>query len=108
MLVLAQIVHEIEMTKESESKSRRKRVGRVICILSGLAMLITIFGGLVLSVVALSGVTQPMIAYNQYAPGVFVVGILSLLVGIGMILLPEGLSEDGTWVQMTGPYAGTN
>jgi hypothetical protein len=49
-----------------------------------------------------------MITYNQYAPGVFIVGILSLLVGIGMILLPEGLSEDGTWVQMTGPYAGTN
>lgn len=97
-----------EMVGVQKPQSRRRRIGKSICLLSGLAVVITLFGGLVVTVAAMSGVTQPMISYNQYASPVALLSILSFLVGLVMYIIPEGFSEDGAWVMMTGPFAGNN
>jgi hypothetical protein len=80
----------------------------VIAILSGLVAITTLFGAMVLSAVALTGVTQPIVAYQGFAPSVFLLSLFTLVIGSAMYIIPEGLSEDGAWIMMTGGYTGTN
>ena len=62
------------------------------------------FGVLASLVSADSGSTDLVHAYYTLAVPVFVFGLLFVVSGLLAILLPEGLSQDGTWSMQTGPY----
>ena len=97
------------MTQSQEERPNsiklRKRVGKIVLIVGLIAIGTIIVLGLLTSFVsATSGPTDFVQTYNVLAGPSFVFGVLFVLSGLLAILLPEGLSQEGTWSLQTGPY----
>ena len=97
------------MTKSQEERPNsiklRKRVGKIVLTIGLIAIGTIIVLGLLTSFVsATSGPTDFVQTYNVLAGPSFVFGVLFVLSGLLAILLPEGLSQEGTWSLQTGPY----
>lgn len=65
---------------------------------------VIVLGVVVISVSALTGSTTLAVGYSNSAIPFLIIGILILLVGLTMALLPDGFSRDGLWVLKTGPF----
>ena len=97
------------MTQSQEERPNsiklRKRVGKIVLTVGLIAIGTIIVLGLLTSFVsATSGPTDFVQTYNVLAGPSFVFGVLFVLSGLLAILLPEGLSQEGTWSLQTGPY----
>ena len=83
----------------------RKRVGRIVLAVGLLVIGTVIVLGLLTSFVsATSGPIDFVQSYNVLAGPSFVFGVLFVLSGLLAILLPEGLTQEGTWSLQTGPF----
>jgi hypothetical protein len=65
---------------------------------------VIVLGVVVISVSALTGSNTLAVDYGNSATPFLVIGILILLVGFMMALLPDGFSRDGLWVLKLGPF----
>ncbi len=95
-----------ESQADNQRYSSLKRLLGKIALGVGLCLIsfVITFGILVSWVSAESGSTSLVHAYDTLAVPVFVFGFLFVVSGLLAIILPEGLSQEGTWSLQTGPY----
>ncbi|UCH05542.1 MAG: hypothetical protein JSW05_05085 [Candidatus Thorarchaeota archaeon] len=56
------------------------------------------------SVSAITGSNTLVVGYSNSAIPLLIIGILIMIVGFMMAILPDGFSRDGLWVLKTGPF----
>jgi hypothetical protein len=101
-------MNESHREPEPRRLTKRQRIGRIFfaigCVLAGLSVvcMFTVsaaaFSGVDIDVSLLAGLITPF----------GVLGVVLILLGLAMVLLPDGPSKDGVWVMMLGPFAGRN
>jgi len=90
--------------EDSRRISLKRRVGRIGLAIGLLLIGFVIILGLLASAVsAYDGSVELVQVYNTLAVPIFVFGIFFVLGGLLAILLPEGMTKDGTWSLQTGP-----
>ena len=90
---------------DHRNPSRKRLLGKIalgvgLCLIS----FVIIFGMLASLVSAESGSTDLILMYDTLAPPLLVFGFLFMVSGLLAIILPAGMSKDGTWSLQTGPY----
>ena len=91
-------------TEELRKASPRRRFGKIILVLGlVLASSVIVFGLLTSLVSAYGGSAQFIQTFNTLAAPIFVFGVLLAISGLLALILPEGMSKDGTWSLQTGP-----
>ena len=96
--------------RESKDEGHRspslKRLLGKITLGVGLILIsfVITFGMLASLVSAESGSTGLVLVYDVIAGPALVFGFLFIVSGLLAILLPEGMSQEGTWSLQTGPY----
>ena len=93
---------------KSDGPTRRQRIGRVLFVIGCILASFSVVSFLTVSAAAFSGFAIDVVAYAGLVTPLGVLGVVLILVGLTMALLPDGPSQDGVWVMMMGPYAGRN
>ena len=90
--------------EEPTEVSLRRRLGKIGLVL-GLVLVssVIVFGLLTSIVSAYGGSIQLVQTYNTLAAPIFVFGLLLAISGVLALIIPEGMSKDGTWSLQTGP-----
>lgn len=93
------------LTEEPIDIPLKRRIGKIV-LAAGIFVIVSfIILGLLSSLGSMYGWSSELVrVYNLVAFPVFIFGILFMLAGLFAILLPQGLSKDGTWSLQTGPY----
>jgi hypothetical protein len=97
------------MTESQEERPKliklRKRIGRIALAVGLFAIGTVIVLGLLTSVVSAYDASAGLVhVYDAIAVPGFVFGILFVVSGLIAVVLPEGLSQEGTWSLQTGPF----
>ncbi len=108
MLIREYLFSEImteSQTKEPRDIMLKRRIGKIVLAAGIFVIVSIIILGLLRSVGSMFGWSSDLVrVYDLIAFPVFVFGILFVVAGLLAILLPQGLSKDGTWSLQTGPF----
>ena len=92
-------------TKEPRDIPLKRRIGKIVLVAGIFVIVSVIILGLLASLGSMYGWSSELVlVYDLIAFPVFVFGILFVVAGLLAILLPQGLSKEGTWSLQTGPF----
>jgi hypothetical protein len=84
---------------------RRKRIGKLILYIGITLFVSTLILELgVMLVYAYNGVSNLMYAANDFALLAVPISLMLVLIGIVLILIPDGFTSDGIWILNVGPF----
>ena len=93
------------LTEEPRDIPLKRRIGKIVLAAGIFVIVSVIILGLLASLGSMYGWSSELVQlYDLIAFPVFVFGILFVVAGLLAILLPQGLSKEGTWSLQTGPY----
>ena len=99
-------MNESELESEPEEITRRQRLGRVVFFVGCLLAAFSVLSVVTVSVAASTGMVAEVSTYTSFAVPIGILGVLLILVGLAVVLLPDGPSRDGVWVMMMGGSSG--
>lgn len=88
----------------TKKKSLRKRLGRALLLIG---CIIVLFSFIPMIIFGFVGGPSNEYGYGSI-PNVIGLGIILAIIGLLAAQYPESKSDDGTWIMMMSPFAGSN
>lgn len=90
--------------KVSKQRSTHRVIGKALLLLGFSVSLFTFIIAMYISLAAYTGQSTQITDYRSLLSPLTLTGVVMMVFGLAALLYPSGLSKDGSWVLMTGPY----
>jgi uncharacterized membrane protein HdeD (DUF308 family) len=101
-------VNESQKEPKKSRLTKRQRIGRVFLAIGSILAGFSVVCLFTIPAAAFSGADTDVSPLAGLIAPSGVLGVVLILLGLAMVILPDGPSKDGVWVMMLGPFAGRN